>query len=71
MPGEINYNRRRFFTATATANAAAPHGMIGCTAQSVTTAAAQLPVECELPSLGGATAWLNSQPLRKVDTSCW
>jgi thiol-disulfide isomerase/thioredoxin len=26
-------------------------------------AAAQLPVEGELPSLGGATGWLNSQPL--------
>lgn len=28
-----------------------------------TPAAAQLPIEGELPSLGGATGWLNSQPL--------
>jgi hypothetical protein len=26
-------------------------------------AAVQLPIEGELPSLGGATGWLNSQPL--------
>jgi thiol-disulfide isomerase/thioredoxin len=63
MPGEINYNRRRFLTAAAMAIAAAPLGMIGCTVQSVTPAAAQLPVEGELPSLGGATGWLNSPPL--------
>jgi thiol-disulfide isomerase/thioredoxin len=31
--------------------------------QQLTPAAAQLPVEGELPSLGGATGWLNSQPL--------
>ena len=29
----------------------------------MTPAAAQLPIEGELPSLGGATGWLNSQPL--------
>jgi hypothetical protein len=63
MPGEINYNRRRFLTAAAMAIAAAPLGMIGCTVQSVTPAAAQLPVEGELPSLQGATEWLNSPPL--------
>jgi thiol-disulfide isomerase/thioredoxin len=31
--------------------------------QKMTPAAIQLPVEGELPSLGGATEWLNSQPL--------
>jgi hypothetical protein len=32
-----------------------------------TTAAAQLPLEDELPSFGGATAWLNSAPLTAAD----
>jgi thiol-disulfide isomerase/thioredoxin len=32
-------------------------------AQQITPAAVQLPVEGELPSLGSATGWLNSQPL--------
>ena len=31
------------------------------------TASAQLPVEGELPSLGGATGWLNSPPLTAAD----
>ena len=31
--------------------------------QQMTSAAVQLPIEGELPSLGGATEWLNSQPL--------
>src|SRR5260221_13912292 len=30
-------------------------------------AAVQLPIEGELPSLGGATAWLNSLPLAATD----
>jgi thiol-disulfide isomerase/thioredoxin len=33
----------------------------------LTAAMATLPVEGELPSLGGATGWLNSQPLTKAD----
>jgi thiol-disulfide isomerase/thioredoxin len=32
-------------------------------ARQMTPAAAQLPIEGEMPSLGGATEWLNSQPL--------
>ena len=32
-------------------------------ARQMTPAAAQLPIEGEMPSLGGATGWLNSQPL--------
>ena len=31
--------------------------------QQMTPAAVQLPIEGELPSLGSATEWLNSQPL--------
>jgi len=34
--------------------------------QQITSAAAQLPVEGELPSLSGATGWLNSPPLTAV-----
>ena len=33
----------------------------------LTVTMAPLPVEGELPSLGGATGWLNSQPLTKAD----
>jgi len=33
----------------------------------LTATMAPLPVEGELPSLGGATGWLNSQPLTKAD----
>ncbi len=35
--------------------------------QQVTPAAIQLPFEAEMPSLGGATAWLNSPPLSASD----
>ncbi|MBD2463567.1 redoxin domain-containing protein [Oscillatoria sp. FACHB-1407] len=42
--------------------AATQLGMIGCTTQHTTTTA-ELPIEGELPSLDGAIAWLNSQPL--------
>src|SRR4249920_2353379 len=31
--------------------------------QQMTPAAVQLPIEGEMPTLGGATGWLNSQPL--------
>jgi len=31
--------------------------------KSVARAEAQLPIECQFPSLSGATGWLNSQPL--------
>ena len=35
--------------------------------QPVTSGAARLPIEGEMPSLSGATAWLNSQPLTAAD----
>jgi thiol-disulfide isomerase/thioredoxin len=41
---------------------AAHLGMIGC-AKAQSTIAIRLPVEAEFPSLGGATQWLNSEPL--------
>lgn len=43
--------------------AAVPLGAAGCAARLKTGADAQLPVEGELPSLGGANGWLNSRPL--------
>src|SRR4051812_5760075 len=48
--------------AVAMAIAVAELGLLGC-AQSTRTAASQLPSEGELPSLGSASAWLNSPPL--------
>src|ERR1700759_850252 len=63
MSEEIKHDRRRFLGAAAIAVAAAQFGATGCEVQRTERAEAQLPVEGELPSLGGATAWLNSQPL--------
>src|SRR3954470_2706464 len=63
MSEEINHNRRRFLAAAAMTVAAVPFGVTGCAVQRMTRAEAKLPVEGELPSLGGATSWLNSQPL--------
>src|SRR3954469_5001153 len=58
MSGDVNNDRRRFLTA-AMALVATQRGMIG----SAGARSLQLAVEGELPSLGGATAWLNSPPL--------
>jgi hypothetical protein len=79
MSEEINHHRRRLFGIAATTIAAAQFGMIGSAraqsgktkpadlpaikVQHMTPAAVQLPIEDELPSLGSATEWLNSQPL--------
>jgi thiol-disulfide isomerase/thioredoxin len=62
MSEEIKHNRRNFLGTTAMAVAAAQLSMIG-SAQAKSTTAIRLPVEGEMPSLGGATEWLNSQPL--------
>jgi thiol-disulfide isomerase/thioredoxin len=66
MSEAVVHHRRRFLGTAAMALAAAPLAMIGlANAQSNRTrpAAARLPVEGELPSLGSATEWLNSPPL--------
>ena len=79
MSKEINQNRRGFLASVAMTFAAAPLGMIGSAkAQSskktpadmpamkvhpMTPAAIRLPIEGKLPSLGGATGWLNSRPV--------
>jgi thiol-disulfide isomerase/thioredoxin len=62
MPGTIKYTRRRFLGAGAMVLGAVHLGTIGC-AKAQSTAALQLPVEGGMPSLGGATGWLNSQTL--------
>ena len=61
MSEEVNPDRRRFLFAAAMT--VAQLGVTGCAAPQTTRAAAQLPIEGELPSLGGANGWLNSQPL--------
>jgi thiol-disulfide isomerase/thioredoxin len=62
MSDRINHERRRFLGAAAVTIAATQLGMTGCGARQTMRAAVELPVEGELPSLGGATGWLNSQP---------
>jgi thiol-disulfide isomerase/thioredoxin len=63
MSEGLKHDRRRFLSAAAMAVAAIPFGVTGCAVQRMTRATTQLPIEGELPSLVGATAWLNSQPL--------
>jgi thiol-disulfide isomerase/thioredoxin len=63
MSEEIDPNRRSFLTTTVQTIAATQLGRLGCTKQHATPATAELPIEGELPSLVGAIAWLNSQPL--------
>ena len=52
--------------ATLVAAIGAPNDVVAAdksAAQKITPAAVQLPIEGELPALGGANGWLNSQPL--------
>jgi thiol-disulfide isomerase/thioredoxin len=63
MSETINHERRRFLHTAAMTLAAASAGIIGSVVQRAATAAVQLPVEGELPSLGAASEWLNSPPL--------
>jgi hypothetical protein len=60
---EINPNRRYFLTTMIKTIAATQLSRLGSTKQHATPARAELPIEGELPSLVGATTWLNSQPL--------
>jgi thiol-disulfide isomerase/thioredoxin len=59
---EVTQDRRCFLRTAAMTVAAAQLGMIGC-AKAQSAAAARLHEEGDIPSLGGATGWLNSQPL--------
>jgi thiol-disulfide isomerase/thioredoxin len=58
MSQEINYSRR-LLGLTAVTLAAARLGIVS----PALAESARLPIQGELPSLGGATAWLNTQPL--------
>jgi thiol-disulfide isomerase/thioredoxin len=63
MSESINQERRRFVGAAATALGAARFGVIGSELQQMACAALTERNEGALPSLSGATQWLNSQPL--------
>src|SRR6266404_918706 len=75
MSEEFTYDRRRFLSTAAMTIAATQLGARASGApiealaednsmvQQITPKAAQLPIEGEFPSLGGATGWLNSPPL--------
>jgi thiol-disulfide isomerase/thioredoxin len=62
MPGTIKYTRRRFLGTGAMVLGVTHLGTVGC-AKAQSTAALRLAVEGGMPSLGGTTGWLNSQPL--------
>jgi thiol-disulfide isomerase/thioredoxin len=59
----IIYDRRGFFSAAAMTAAAARLGVIGSAMEQMACAASRLTSEGEMPSLGGATQWINTQPL--------
>jgi hypothetical protein len=63
MSEVFKQNRRRFLAAAALTAAAVPFGAAGCAGRLTASAPGQLPDEGELPSLDGASLWLNSQPL--------
>jgi thiol-disulfide isomerase/thioredoxin len=63
MYEEINHNRRRFLAAAAMTMAGAQLGLIGLAKERPAFPADRLPIEGKLPSLTGASAWFNSQPL--------
>jgi thiol-disulfide isomerase/thioredoxin len=63
MPQLMNQERRRFMGAAAAALGAAGLGVIGSAVQQMARAAVDPPQEGAIPSLSGATEWLNSPPL--------
>jgi len=63
MPDSFNQERRRFIGTAAAALGAARLGVIGSALQQMACAALTERDEGVLPSLGGATEWLNSPPL--------
>jgi len=66
MQMEMSTNRRHFLRNAAMTIGAAQLGIAGC-AKAQSAGTLKLPVESDLPSLGGATTWLNSQPLTAAD----
>jgi thiol-disulfide isomerase/thioredoxin len=67
MLEEINHHRRHFLSTGAKAIAALQFGTLGCAIQNSTPAAIRLSDEGKLPTLTGATGWLNSKPLTGDD----
>ena len=67
MPDSFNQERRRFIGTAAAALGAARLGVIGSAVQQMACAALTERDEGVLPSLGGATEWLNSDPLTAED----
>ena len=63
MSVDIQHDRRSFLRAGVMSVAAASLGTVHFSLQRTTAAAVRFPIEGELPSLGRATGWLNSQPL--------
>jgi thiol-disulfide isomerase/thioredoxin len=63
MPESINYERRRFFGVAGAALGAARLGVVGSAVQQMACAALAERDEGALPSLNGATEWLNSPSL--------
>jgi thiol-disulfide isomerase/thioredoxin len=63
MSDSINQERRRFIGSAAAALSAARLGVIGSAVQQMACAALTERSEGALPSLSGATEWLNSPPL--------
>jgi thiol-disulfide isomerase/thioredoxin len=62
MSAACIHDRRRFLRTAAMTIAAAQIGMLGC-AKAEPNDSLPLSVEGQMPSLEGATGWLNSQPL--------
>src|SRR4051794_1143057 len=63
MREEIDHVRRRFVGSAATTLVAARLGALGAAVQQISCAMPRLPDEGEMPTLDGATSWLNSAPL--------
>jgi thiol-disulfide isomerase/thioredoxin len=59
----ITCDRRGFLSAAAMSAAAARLGVIGSALQPIACAASRTSTEDEMPSLGSATQWINTQPL--------
>jgi thiol-disulfide isomerase/thioredoxin len=63
IPTEIGPNRRRFLESSIMAIVAAHLGLTGCANAQSNKSAIRLSSEGSMPSLTGATEWLNSAPL--------
>jgi thiol-disulfide isomerase/thioredoxin len=60
---EAKQDRRYFLTTAVKTIGALQLGLFGCTAERIMSDSAELPIEGNMPTLSGATSWLNSEPL--------